>query len=132
MKTKIASSRKSAMLVLSMKAFLAAVFFLAIAVSVHAQGQIVNSGADVSAVFSSSQNFNQATESYWMITSIPTLTPVGSSSGIGLASPSSLTIQAVPEPSSFVLSAVGLLCGASIFRRKCARPLPPTDGNLPV
>lgn len=31
---------------------------------------------------------------------------------------SSLTIQAVPEPSSFVLLAVGLLSGASIFRRK--------------
>jgi hypothetical protein len=118
MKTKIASVRKSAILVLPMKTFFAAVIFLAIAVSGHVQGQMVSSGADVSAVFSSSQNFNQVTESYWMITSIPTLTPLGSSSGIGSVSPSSLTIQAVPEPSSFVLLAVGLFSDATIFRRK--------------
>jgi hypothetical protein len=126
MKTSIASVPKSAILISSMKAFLTAVIFLAVAVSVHAQGQMVISGADVSAVFSSSQNFNQTTESYWMITSIPTLTPVASSSGIGSVSPSSLTIQAVPEPSSFVLLAIGLLTGATIFRRKFGRSLPPT------
>src|ERR1039458_4898486 len=85
-------------------------------VSVHAQGQMVISGADASAAFSGSQNLgNQVTESYWIMVTIPILTPSGISPGIGSVSPSSLTIQAVPEPSSFVLLAVGLFSGATIF-----------------
>jgi hypothetical protein len=125
MKTSIASVPKSAILISSMKAFLTAVIFLAVAVSVHAQGQMVISGADVSAVFPGNQNFcNQATESYWIMAPlIPTLSPSGLSSGIGSASrTSSLAIQAVPEPSSFVLLAIGLLTGATIFRRSSIRP----------
>jgi hypothetical protein len=124
MKTKFASVRKSAILVSSMKAFLSAVIFLAVAFSVHAQGRMVISGADVSVAFPGSQNFgNQATECYWiMAPPIPILTPSGLSSGIGSAfQASSLTIQAVPEPSSFVLLALGLLTGATIFRRSSIR-----------
>ena len=122
MKTSIASVRVFATLVSSMKAFLAAVIFLAVAVSVHAQGQMVISGADVSAVFPVSQNFgNQATESYWiMAPPIPTLSPSGSSSGIGLASQtSSLSIQPVPEPSMFALGslAFGLIAIVRVIRK---------------
>ena len=53
------------------------------------------------------------------LTPVPPPTPLtDSSSGIApVFQTSSLTIQAVPEPSSFALLAVGLLIGAAIFRR---------------
>lgn len=105
-----------------MKAFLSVVIFLALAVSLHAQGQIVVSGSEfVTHPFSSQSYYNQAVETEMVITTIPFLyptPPTGSPSGLTAAfQPSSLTIQAVPEPSSFVLLAVGLLTGTTIFSR---------------
>jgi hypothetical protein len=124
MKTSIASVPKSAILISSMKAFLTAVIFLAVAVSVHAQGQIVGSGSGFATQASYGPNdYNQtvATEMVMTMVSIPILyptPPTGSASGLTASlQPSSLAIQAVPEPSSFVLLAVGLLTGTTIFSR---------------
>ncbi len=121
-KIRIASVRKFSILILYMKAFFVAVIFLAVAVSVHAQEQILVSGADVYTAFPGSQYFgNQAVEGC-MITAprIPTLSPLG----MGAASQtSSLAIQAVPEPDSFALLLFGVLAGVSVLRRSPIRSL---------
>jgi len=104
-----------------MKAFFTVAIFLALAVSVRAQGRM---GSEFVAQSSYGQNdYNQtvATEMVMTMISIPILyptPPTGSASGLTASlQPSSLAIQAVPEPSSFVLLAVGLLTGTTIFSR---------------
>jgi hypothetical protein len=126
MKIRIASVRKFSIVASTMRTFIVAIIFLAIAVSVRAQGQIVVSGSEILTAVPVGQNFdNQATVSYMiMAPPIPTLSPSGPSSEMGSASQiSSLDIQAVPEPNSFALIIVGVLTGVSIFRRSRIRSI---------
>ena len=105
-----------------MKAFIVAIMFSAIAVSVRAQGQMVTSGAEILTQASRGQNYynqNTMSEMVMVMTTIPILTPSPNFSGVApnIQPSSSFAIQAVPEPNSSALLVAGLLTGAFYFRR---------------